>query len=427
MNKFKLHIIGWLLAFFWLASFCNATSYEDQIQLVKTWHLMYHTGWNTANVINLYDLGGASDTYYWTFCIMFYNATSSSTSNSNTIKIGGAGWSTSTINNTYMYYTDQQNNRVCLYVNKRYFNVQWSTSSSWYFEWDYKIFKLNTFLDNQIPTYKLYIADLSSGFNEYTINDDINLTYDSSDIDLYRSSDFSFEFWVNSNNRISKSSVNQNYCTSNNLCPSCPSCNNYTIKLYDVSNEENPTLEYSGTIENNRNIYYSGVNVDQWLLGTTKSFTFYDTNTTCTGNTMSSLECQTEYWLIPINEITSNYCKINFDLIDPTECPWNNTGDIIFSNLYINNTRYQWASNIFLRINDSLLYTYNYSGWQITIDVDYDVDPDYIEDIINKERLTPTNQDFENLITWMQYYIPYIMIALLLWRAVFVFKKVFKF
>lgn len=309
MNKFKLHIIGWLLAFFGIASFCNADNVSNLINynytnLVLTWF----DNWNNSISRILIDLWTSSSNY-WTYCFTLTQVDSNASNKWN----------------------------IVAYI--------WQNASTP--NWNY--------------------------------------------------SDFA---WQNTRNSIWWNQIWNTTCFVANK--------RYIVWLLRRAYTGNPPSE---------SYFHFNVYKLDTLLNTTIP--------SC--ETMSSLDCQLEYNLIPLNEITSNYCKINFDLIEPTECPWNNTGDIIFSNLYINNTRYQWASNIFLRINDSLLYTYNYSGWQITIDVDYDVDPDYIEDIINKERLTPTNQDFENLITWMQYYIPYIMIALLLWRAVFVFKKVFKF
>lgn len=167
--------------------------------------------------------------------------------------------------------------------------------------------------------------------------------------------------------------IDSNYCTSNNLCPSCPTCE---------------TCEEQYT----------------------------------------SLECQTEYNLIPVSSVTQSYCELNYNLIDPSTCPiseW--TWVVNWSSLFINNTQYAWNDNIEIFIPDFIWWSIIYNSWSNYIDIEwYNADTEYIENVINQEKMTPTADDFAMLIQWTANFIPYLFIWLLIIFMVKILSKIWK-
>ena len=147
---------------------------------------------------------------------------------------------------------------------------------------------------------------------------------------------------------------------------------------------------------------------------------------------MTSLECQTEYSLIPISEITTNYCKLNFDLISPFECPsgggcsWSGES-IVFSNVYVNNVLYPGGADIYLNVNELLATEISYNSQLMYIDVDYDWDQDYINGIIDINTYQPTSNDFTQIfVGGLVRLFPYIVIALFIAFVRKLIRKIFK-
>ena len=141
---------------------------------------------------------------------------------------------------------------------------------------------------------------------------------------------------------------------------------------------------------------------------------------------LTSIQCQTEYNLIPVEEITANYCKLNFNLIDPMECPLNQwTWTIVRSNLMINDIPYAQNQNINVFIPDFLAWNIAFNDFNTTIEVEwYNADEEYIENVINQEKLTPTNKDIEDMLTWfMTNYFPYLALAIVF---LYLARKIFK-
>lgn len=153
----------------------------------------------------------------------------------------------------------------------------------------------------------------------------------------------------------------------------------------------------------------------------------YITNS-CICNNYTSLECQTEYNLIPIESVTASYCKLNYDLIEPTECPINTgTGDISRTPRFINNSQYPWTALLRITIPDYIWFSVTYNTGESYLEIEWlNADTNYIENVINNEKLTPTNEDFEKLIWWLATFIPYLFIALLIIRMVKLFNKIWK-
>lgn len=175
-----------------------------------------------------------------------------------------------------------------------------------------------------------------------------------------------------------------------------------------------------------------------WLWSCATSRLYFSTdNSNCTFQVaaykydqtpMTSLECQTEYNLIPVSEVTANYCKLNYDLIDPADCPINEwTGTIVRSNLTINNTPYAQNQNINVYIPDFLAWNVAFNDFNTTIEVEgYNADEDYINNVIDQEKLTPTNEDFTNMILALTWFIPYLFIALLFFWIVRIINRIWK-
>lgn len=143
----------------------------------------------------------------------------------------------------------------------------------------------------------------------------------------------------------------------------------------------------------------------------------------------TSLECQTNYNLIPIADVTANYCKINHDLIEATECPniWEWTWDVQRTARYINNQQYPWTSMLHINIADFLQWHTTYNESETIIDVVWvDADEEYINWIINKTQMTPTAEDMWTLVNGLQAFIPYLFIWLLMAYTIVLINKLFK-
>lgn len=165
---------------------------------------------------------------------------------------------------------------------------------------------------------------------------------------------------------------------------------------------------------------------------------YYTTSSTCalyidcySLTDYTSLQCQTEYNLIPVSEVTSNYCKLNFDLISPSECPsgggcsW--SGDLVFSNVYIDNVLYPGGADIYLNINERLATEISYNSDLMYIDIDFDGDEDYINGIISINEYRPTSDDFTSVfVSGLTLIFPYIVITLFVLFIRKLIRKIFK-
>lgn len=144
---------------------------------------------------------------------------------------------------------------------------------------------------------------------------------------------------------------------------------------------------------------------------------------------MTSLECQTEYNLIPISSVDSNYCEINWLCPACPVCPelswW-------LSNFYIySDWRYvhlSWTYNYYVNIPDYLDYSYDYSNWWDDLDLDIwvSVDTWYISSVKWVQGSIPNQVDLNNIITWvLPLFVPWLCIILLLYFIFRFVKKVF--
>lgn len=143
----------------------------------------------------------------------------------------------------------------------------------------------------------------------------------------------------------------------------------------------------------------------------------------------TSLECQTEYNLIPIENVTENYCTSNFNLISPSDCPvswW--TWDINWSSVWINNQQVVWSPNIFLNIYDKLDWSQTYVNQDMYIDVNGpEGDEEYINWIIGINTYRPTSEDFTTVfVSGLTLLFPYIVITLFVLFIRKLIRKIFK-
>lgn len=199
--------------------------------------------------------------------------------------------------------------------------------------------------------------------------------------------------------------------------------NNFLLDNWTV----NMTLSSSPC---NRFIYFSFSNV-WWSVFTFKySCTFSWDNVSdggscptcpecevCTPQYTSS-ECQSEYNLIPISDIDSEYCTTN----DLCEFTWS------YSNIYINDIWFPSKPFIYLSIPDTINWDYTWNSWSMSVDVwDYNVDTDYIDWLVAMNTYQPTSEDFTNVfVGGLTLIFPYIFIALLILFIRKLVKRIFK-
>lgn len=139
----------------------------------------------------------------------------------------------------------------------------------------------------------------------------------------------------------------------------------------------------------------------------------------------TSLECQQEYSLIPVSSVDQNYCVSNY-LCPSTDCP-GNTWDVNWSALYINNIQHLWGAIIRVDIPEEI--DRDYTQWTGEFDLDivgYNVDYEAIQNKIDIQNYKPSQEDFNNVIWVLAWYMP--LIVILIWFVVILslIKKPFK-
>ena len=141
--------------------------------------------------------------------------------------------------------------------------------------------------------------------------------------------------------------------------------------------------------------------------------------------------CTNKYQnLIPESDITSDYCEVEFWLIDPVNCPsgWSWTGDVQRSALYINNVQYLGSPNIYVNVNDILDYSMTYVSWSAIIDVDgYKADTWYMADILTVQEYHPSSEDFTvAFVSFLTLWLPYVVVILFVVFVRKLIRKIFK-
>lgn len=126
--------------------------------------------------------------------------------------------------------------------------------------------------------------------------------------------------------------------------------------------------------------------------------------------------------------IDSLYCLNNW-LCPSNECTWwNSSWWIAWSSaLYINGINHQSAPLIDITIPEEFDWDYTWNNELFELDVKwYNTDSDYIAWIINTQKSTPSNDDFNNIITWLiPLFVPWLVIILFITFVFRFLKKLF--
>lgn len=144
-------------------------------------------------------------------------------------------------------------------------------------------------------------------------------------------------------------------------------------------------------------------------------------------NQYTSLQCQTEYNLIPISSVDSNYCQSNNLCPSCPVCP--DSPSLWYSQLYINNILHLWAPNIIMNIPEEIDWDYAYTNsWQnMNIDVVwYNVDYEKIDSIVQFQNYKPSSEDFQKIIWLLAPYTKIIVFFVFLFIVWAWIKKPFK-
>lgn len=160
----------------------------------------------------------------------------------------------------------------------------------------------------------------------------------------------------------------------------------------------------------------------------------------------TSLECQTEYNLIPISSVDENYCTSNnlcpaqytesqcksvYGLIDESECTWWSWwwSWWLLTELYINNILHVWAPTILMNIPEEIDWDYAYTQWWNIMNIDvfgYNVDYEKMQSVIDTQSYIPTEDDFNNIIAILTPYTKIIVFFVFLFIVWAWIKKPFK-
>lgn len=141
----------------------------------------------------------------------------------------------------------------------------------------------------------------------------------------------------------------------------------------------------------------------------------------------SSQQCQSEYNLIPINEVDNAYCESNnlcSSSSNPSDCP-----NVWISNLFINDIFHPGAFNIIMNIPEEISrdYAYTNSWYNFNLDIEwYNVDYEKMQSVIDSQSYIPTEEDFQNIIAILTPYTKIIVFFVFLFIVWAWIKKPFK-
>ena len=213
------------------------------------------------------------------------------------------------------------------------------------------------------------------------------------------------QYYNYTHNWISCLFVSNNYCTLNDwtttysLQKNIAYCTDSNTIILDCSS----TAEY----------YYYVFLWDNWLKEWYPDYT--------------SLQCQTEYNLIPVSSVDSEYCESN-NLCSSSDCPG---GDLTpwVSNIFINDVFHPWAFNIIMNIPEEIDrdYTYTNSWTNFNLDiVGYNQDEEYIQSVIDVQNYKPTSEDFTRVFSNISNFWALLIACLFVILVFYMLKKAFK-
>ena len=135
----------------------------------------------------------------------------------------------------------------------------------------------------------------------------------------------------------------------------------------------------------------------------------------------TSLECQSEYNLIPISSVDQSYCTTN-NLCPSSwggECTWSD-----WSALYINWVQHDSAWIIDIDISEDISWDYELTWSQFNLDIIwYNVDYDKINQIVSIQEYKPTSWDFTTVVSSL---VPYMKILVFVLFAYIVIRRLKK-
>lgn len=345
-SKFKL-ILTTFCCLVWLSCFCSAW------ELTITWTNSLNLNWynwslGSSNMFSefvMWDFAGVDTWNIWRVYITctFSNYTWSTYFTS---IISSKNFNTTLLNYTFNVST----------------NLIYYQSNGVSFAWNNVVNGLTqTSSTNLLTSSSQYRKTFGFGFG--VVNS--STSFDCVNNECFASYDYSCTFtWDNVNSNFSSGpscpTIDQNYCVSNNLCPSCPTCpSQYT-----------------------------------------------------------SLECQQEYSLIPVSSVDQNYCVSN-NLCPVSEGGECSSWDVQRSALYINNVQHLGGAIIRVDIPEEI--SRDYEQWTGEFDLDvfwYNVNYEAIQDKIDLQNYKPSQEDFNNVIWVLAKYMP--LIIILIWFVVIV-------
>ena len=207
-------------------------------------------------------------------------------------------------------------------------------------------------------------------------------------------------------------SYNFSYDSSSRACVVCGSFfDSLNDTFYLWFNQSSSSVPYARlTIIDNSSYLNSFQNIQDWGVLNPSI-----TDCPVCEEKLTSLQCQSEYDLIPVSDVDENYCLLN------ELCPVNWD----FSRFVIN-WEDQLPSLLYeVSIPDYITYDYNHYSNQISRFIVnwYNEDTDYIQWIIDTQNYTPNSEDFTNVFMNI---IPYMKIIVFVLFLLFVYKMIKK-
>ena len=145
--------------------------------------------------------------------------------------------------------------------------------------------------------------------------------------------------------------------------------------------------------------------------------------------TMSSLECQTNYSLIPISSVDQNYCTSNNLCPSCEECEECSYWSWWVSELFINNINHIGSPRIYMTIPQEISWDYEYTQWwnNMLIDIEwYNVDYEYMDWVVDIQSYKPNSEDFSSLVSSvLPLFVPWLVIILFIYFLFRFIKKIF--
>lgn len=138
----------------------------------------------------------------------------------------------------------------------------------------------------------------------------------------------------------------------------------------------------------------------------------------------SSLECQSEYSLIPISSVDSNYCTTNWFCFSSWDC-W--TWSINWSSLFINDIQHLWKPIISIDIPEEINWDYTSTDTEFNVEViGYNVDYEKMNQTLSIQKYNPTSEDFTQVVWILAPYMKIFLFILFIFIVIKRLKKPFK-